>query len=60
MINTMIIDVVEKVMWSKNMMDNDELFNELMDKLMGDTKGFWESYKDVIPREYHILFKKVA
>lgn len=59
-INSMIIDLVEEVLRSRSQIDDDEVFNVLMDRLMNDTKGFWEDYKSVIPYKYHDFFNKVA
>jgi len=59
-VNAMIIDLVETILASQNKLEDDTLFNQLMDNLLNDTKSFWEKYKDSIPKKYYPLFRKVS
>lgn len=57
-VNSAIIEVVESVLQSQGELDNDNLFDTLMDELLNNTARFWQSWSYVIPAKHRRLFDK--
>lgn len=56
-VNSMVIDIVEKILEQSEEIDDAKLFEKLMDNLLTDTKKFYADYKDIIPKKFHPFFK---